>query len=83
MIVFTKNYNRHLHVHQNPQKHGLIADFRDWPYSSYLMMLNEKPTRLDSSATLTWFDGRNGMVKYHQAITDFKGIAEVIIEDCA
>jgi REP element-mobilizing transposase RayT len=23
------------YIHQNPQRHGLIDDFRTWPYSSY------------------------------------------------
>jgi len=23
------------YIYRNPQKHGLVADFRDWPYASY------------------------------------------------
>jgi len=23
------------YIHQNPQRHGLVADFRDWPFLSY------------------------------------------------
>ena len=24
-----------LYIHQNPQKHEFVKDFREWPYSSY------------------------------------------------
>src|SRR3972149_2465364 len=34
------------YIHRNPQKHGFVSDFRDYPYSSYHAMLSTKPTRL-------------------------------------
>ncbi len=29
------------YIHRNPERHGLIADFRDWPWSSYGAILGE------------------------------------------
>jgi putative transposase len=28
------------YIHRNPQKHGLVGDFGDWPYSSYHTFLS-------------------------------------------
>ncbi len=57
--VTTEDYFIHLitYIHQNPQKHGLVADFRTWPYSSYHALLSTKPTRLKREIVLAWFDG--------------------------
>ena len=54
-----------VYVHHNPQKHGLVNDFREWPYSSYHTLLSTKATRLKRDDVLTWFDGTQGMVKSH------------------
>ena len=69
------------YIHQNPQRHDLIADFREWPYSSYQMMLNDKPTQLARDTTLSWFECSRNLVSYHDTTADFKGIADFIIDD--
>jgi len=69
------------YIHQNPQKHGLIADFRDWPYSSYQALISDKQTQLAKEQTLSWFDGSSGMVQYHATIADFKGIASFVDDE--
>ena len=33
-------------IHFNPHHHGLIDDFRDWPYSSYHSLLSKSKTAL-------------------------------------
>lgn len=35
-------YRTLTYIHQNPQKHGLIDNFREWKYSSYGVILKEK-----------------------------------------
>lgn len=54
------------YIHQNPQKHGLVKDFRTWPYSSYHALLSTKPTRLKREIVLTWFDGPAGVETSHR-----------------
>jgi putative transposase len=54
------------YIHRNPRKHGLIADFRDWPYSSYEAILHDKATRVDKTAVLDWFGGREPFQQAHQ-----------------
>ncbi len=43
------------YIHQNPQKHGFVDDFRDWKYSSYGAILSDKPTHLKREEVLEWF----------------------------
>jgi hypothetical protein len=46
------------YIHQNPQKHRYARDFRDWKWSSYGMILAEKPTKVKHNAVLDWFGGK-------------------------
>jgi REP element-mobilizing transposase RayT len=46
------------YIHQNPQKHKFVDDFRDWKYSSYGIMLADDPTRVQRDAVLDWFGGK-------------------------
>ena len=29
------------HIHQNPQIHGMVSNFRIWPFSSYQVYINQ------------------------------------------
>ena len=69
------------YIHQNPQKHGLIDDYRDWPCSSYEAMISEKPTQLPREEILSWFDGSSGLVQYHETIADFREIASLVNDE--
>jgi len=55
-----------VYIHQNPQKHGFVADFRDWPYSSYHTLLSAKPAHVKRDDVLAWFGGRENLVTTHQ-----------------
>jgi hypothetical protein len=57
-----------VYIHQNPQKHKFVEDFRDWPYTSYTELLGTKETRLKRDKVLELFGGRDGLVRYHQEI---------------
>jgi hypothetical protein len=59
------------YIHQNPQKHGFVKDFRDWKYSSYGVILTEKLTVLNREEVMKWFGTRKDYVSLHnQWITD-------------
>ncbi len=53
------------YVHGNPQKHGLIHDFRQWKWSSYRSFLSDKPSALQREAVLNWFGGVENFVTCH------------------
>jgi putative transposase len=66
--VDAEDYFVHLitYIHQNPQKHGLAADFRAWAYSSYHALRSTQPTRVKREIVLTWFNGPAGVEASHQ-----------------
>lgn len=33
------------YIHRNPETHGIIDDFREYPFSSYHAMLQKKPQK--------------------------------------
>jgi REP element-mobilizing transposase RayT len=53
------------YIHQNPQKHGFVKDFRDWKYSSYGVMLSEKKTILNRAETMKWFGTKAEYLSLH------------------
>jgi REP element-mobilizing transposase RayT len=58
--IFTDSYYTALarYIHQNPRKHGLVKDFRDWPYSSYHLLLSSGPTSMARAQVIDWFGGK-------------------------
>ena len=68
------------YIHQNPQKHKFVEDFRDWKYSSYGILISDKPTKIQREIVLDWFGGKQPYLDLHaQWITeaDSKWFAEV------
>ncbi|OIO88334.1 MAG: hypothetical protein COW33_05610 [Anaerolineae bacterium CG17_big_fil_post_rev_8_21_14_2_50_57_27] len=53
------------YIHQNPQKHKFVDDFREWKYSSYGVILSEKPTRLKRDSVLDWFGDKKQYTDLH------------------
>ena len=53
------------YIHQNPQMHGFVKDFRDWKYSSYGMILTEKPTVIKRDEVMKWFGTRDDYLSLH------------------
>ncbi|MDO8588851.1 MAG: hypothetical protein Q7T82_17620 [Armatimonadota bacterium] len=69
------------YIHHNPQKHGFVNDFRDWPYSSYHALLSDKPTRLERAAVVDWFGGPRALRQSHASPTDESLISAFIGDD--
>ena len=69
------------YIHRNPQKHGFVSDFRDYPYSSYHAMLSTKPTRLQREEVLEWSGGTAHFEEFHQVSAETKPIEHLIVDD--
>ena len=69
------------YIHFNPQKHGFVNDFREYPYSSYQTICSDMPTRLNRDNVLEWFNGRESFESIHRTLTDDKTIAHLIGAD--
>ncbi len=64
-----------IYIHQNPQKHGFVIDFKDWNYSSYNSIIGNNPTRLQRDKVQHLFGSREDFIRIHQEIqplTDFE-----------
>ncbi|MES2794325.1 MAG: hypothetical protein V4683_00095 [Bacteroidota bacterium] len=66
-IVDDNNYFTNLiqYIHQNPQKHGIIDDFRNYEWSSYQRILLEKPTKLFKNQVISWFGNKQEYINFH------------------
>ena len=53
------------YVHRNPQHHGFVSDFRDWPYSSFGQLASRSPTALRRETVLGWFGGLSEFLEFH------------------
>ncbi len=70
-----------LYIHQNPQKHGFVDDFRMWPHSSYQTLLSKKSTHLRREEVLTWFGSlATAQTAHHHPISE-KNLAPLIRDD--
>jgi hypothetical protein len=68
------------YIHRNPQKLGLISDFREWPWSSYRVILDDQPTRILRADVLVWFGGRTPFIALHETDPDSQQNADYVIE---
>jgi REP-associated tyrosine transposase len=57
-----------IYIHQNPQKHKFMKDFRDWNYSSYHDLIGNAPTRLQRDKAIELFGSREDFIRIHQEI---------------
>jgi putative transposase len=67
------------YIHHNPQKHGFVSDFRDYPYSSYWSHLQEKYTKLERQEVLDWFGNNIEYEKFHLLQNENKSLKDIII----
>src|SRR5829696_1972313 len=59
------------YIHQNPQKHGFVKDFREWKYSSYKVIPTSKATVVKRGEIMNWFGSRHDYLSLHQQwVTD-------------
>jgi REP element-mobilizing transposase RayT len=59
-----------IYVHQNPVKHGLVDDLRDWRYSSYDALANGRPSRLNRNEVISWFGSESNFVASHSQTSE-------------
>lgn len=68
------------YTHHNPQKHGFVKDFRDYPHSSYHSYLRTANTKLKREEGLAWFGDRAAFCDFHQRNQDLKYLDKFEIE---
>lgn len=68
------------YIHRNPEKHGFVEGYRDWPYSAYATILSRKLALLKRDELLGWFNGRPAYDQAHQT-EDESEISQLITDD--
>ena len=69
------------YIHYNPQKHGFVDDFREWPFSSYQALITDKPTRLRREEVRGWFGDLEKTLSDHIPPYEWVGIERFILDD--
>lgn len=69
-----------IYIHQNPQRHGFVNDYREWPHSSYQTALSTKPTRLQRDEVIQWFGSERNFIQQHQ-YADINACQSLLIEE--
>jgi REP element-mobilizing transposase RayT len=69
------------YIHFNPQKHGFVDDFREYPYSSYQAIVSEKPTHICKDKVLKWFQGKDNFIQIHDILCEEAVIRHLVSED--
>ncbi len=85
IVVNSPHYFTRLvyYIHFNPQKHGFVDSFKEWPYSSYHSLTAlTKQTNLKRDEVLEWFGGVEWYQDFHQMDEEgFASIRDVIGDD--
>ena len=66
IAIDTPDYLTHVidYIHKNPQKHGFVEDFRDYPHSSYHAHTSDSHIQLAREEVLDWFGGRDRFISF-------------------
>lgn len=68
------------YIHTNPQRHGIIDDFRHYPWSSYERIIIARPSKLKKEEVLAWFKNKENYLNYHARNIDLDELKEIMIE---
>ncbi|MET3731362.1 hypothetical protein [Moheibacter stercoris] len=54
-----------IYIHRNPLKHKLIADFTNYPFSSYKKICSQNPKFVKGKEVISWFDDIENFIFTH------------------
>ncbi len=69
------------YIHFNPQKHGFVENFRQYPFSSYQAIISGKPTNISKDEVLAWFQGRDNFLQLHNLLGEEADIRHLVTDD--
>jgi len=80
--ITNQNYLSRLvfYIHANPQMHGIVDDFRMYPWSSYERILKRKPSKLKKEEVLEWYNDKSNYIAYHSQNAELAVIKDLILE---
>lgn len=70
-----------IYIHANAMKHGLVKDFREYPWSSWNTIISNQPTLLARREVIEWFGDLETCIKVHKEMSKYYYDCEVAIEN--
>jgi putative transposase len=69
------------YIHQNPQRHGVISDFREWPYSSYHSRRSKNEIDCAGEVIPKFFRDSREYRKFHIRKTYLGALIPLLLDD--
>jgi REP element-mobilizing transposase RayT len=70
-----------IYIHQHPQRHGLIEDYRDWPYSSYGIFTSDQASFVKRDAVSEWFGDVGELLNAHRIILNIDEVKDFVDDE--
>ena len=68
------------YIHNNPVKHGFVDSMIEYPWSSFVTVIYNKPTKLKRKKIITIFDDVANFKYYHAREQNLTNINDLLIE---
>ncbi|MEO6669984.1 MAG: hypothetical protein ABIN36_10940 [Ferruginibacter sp.] len=68
------------YVHNNPQQHKFVNDFREWEFTSWHSILGDKKTFIAKEKVLDWFGSKQSFINAHLGNLELENIQHLLIE---
>ena len=68
------------YIHSNPEKHGFVRDFGEYPHSSYHSHLHTAQTKLKREEVLVFFGGKEKFEEFHTNNQMLRNLDKFMIE---
>jgi len=69
------------YINHNPVKHKVTNDFKSYKFSSYQIIVSEKPTSLAREKVRSYFGGLEEFIEYHDYLNNEDLIKQLTFED--
>ncbi|NOZ34683.1 MAG: hypothetical protein GXO80_05235 [Chlorobi bacterium] len=69
-----------IYIHNNPVHHGFMESIIEYPWTSYLTVCSERPTKLLRKEVLNWFGDIDNFVFLHKNEDNNNGIEKYLID---
>ncbi len=80
--VDNEDYMKHLvyYIHHNPIHHRFGSGYGDYPWTSYSLYVENKPTFIDKETVIEWFDDLENFIFFHKEEHDLSMIEDLIFD---
>ena len=68
------------YIHHNARKHGLVKDFKIYPWHSYHELISDEHSFLDTKFVTEWFGGKEAFIEFHDQSILEKDFTSIYLE---